>query len=113
MKIKAIFHIDEYEKWDLLLTNVGNLLKGIDITDAHVAIVANANAVTRYKKDSGSDNTVLEELARKGVIVIACNNALNMFNIEKEMLYHYVQVVPIGVKDIIEKQLEGYAYIKP
>ena len=61
MKIKAIFHIDECEKWDLLLTNVENLLKGIDIKDSQVEIVANSKAVMHYKKDSGSNNLSLEE----------------------------------------------------
>lgn len=111
--IKAVFHIDEMEKWDLLLANVKNLLNGIDIEDSRVEIVANSKAVTRYRKDSGLDNTNLEEAGKKGVDIIACNNALKSLNIDKEMLYDYVKVVPIGVKEIIEKQLDGYAYIKP
>jgi intracellular sulfur oxidation DsrE/DsrF family protein len=113
MKIKVIFHIDESEKWDLLLTNVKNLVKGIDIKDSQVEIVANSKAVMHYKKDSGSNDLSLEELAKKGIIFTACNNALNSLKIEKAMIYSYVKVVPIGVKEIIEKQLEGYAYIKP
>ena len=113
MKIKAVFHVDELEKWDLLITNVENLLKGIDIKDSQVEIVANSKAVMRYRKDFESDNTGLEELEKKGISVIACNNALNSLKIEKEMLYPYVKIVPIGVKEIIEKQLDGYAYVKP
>ncbi len=113
MKIKAIFHVDELEKWNLLITNVENLLKGIDIKDSQVEIVANSKAVMRYRKDFESDNTGLEELEKKGISVIACNNALNSLKIEKEMLCPYVKVVPIGVKEIIEKQLDGYAYVKP
>ena len=113
MKIKAVFHIDEMEKWDLLITNVKNLVKGINIEDSEVEIVANSKAVLRYKQDAGFDNTSLEELGEKGISIIACNNALNSLKIEKGMLYAFVKVVPIGVKEIIEKQLEGYAYLKP
>jgi len=113
MKIKAVFHIDEMEKWDLLITNVKNLVNGINIEDSEVEIVANSKAVLRYKQDTGFDNTSLEELGKKGISIIACNNALNSFKIEKGMLYAYVKVVPVGVKEIIEKQLDGYAYLKP
>jgi len=113
MNIKAIFHVDELDKWELLLENVQNLVKGIDIEKSQVEIVANSKAVMRYKKDFGADNSVLEELGKKGISIVACNNALNSLKIEKEMLYPYVKVVPIGAKEIIEKQLDGYAYIKP
>jgi uncharacterized protein len=113
MNMKAVFHVDELEKWDLLITNVENLVKGINVENSKIAIVANSRAVLRYKNDSGLNNASLEELSRKGVIIMACNNALNSLQIGKEMLYAFVKVVPIGVKEIIERQLEGYAYIKP
>jgi intracellular sulfur oxidation DsrE/DsrF family protein len=111
MKLKAIFHIDEMEKWDLLLGNVENLLKSLDNTDYEIAILANSKAVIRYKIDN--DNSRLEEIANRKVNIIACNNALNSQKISKDMLPNYIIVVPVGVKELIEKQLEGYAYIKP
>lgn len=113
MIIKAVFHIDEVEKWDLVITNVENLLKGIDIENSHITIVANSTAVIRYKISSSVDNSRLEKLSQNGVAVIACNNALNSLEIDKNMLYSYVKIVPIGVKEIIEKQFDGYAYLKP
>jgi uncharacterized protein len=111
--LKAVFHIDEMEKWDLLIANVKNLLNGIDVKDSRVEIVANSVAVLRYRKDSGSENANLEALEKEGVEIVACNNAMKSLKLDKEMLFAYVKVVPIGVKEIIEKQLDGYAYIKP
>ena len=111
MKLKAIFHIDEMEKWDLLLGNVENLLKSLDNTDYEITILANSKAVLRYKIDN--ENSRLEELSNRKVNIIACNNALNSQKISKDMLPNYIIVVPVGVKELIEKQLEGYAYIKP
>ena len=111
MKIKAIFHIDEIEKWNLLIGNVENLLNSLENMDYEIEILANSKAVIQYKKDN--DNSKLENLSNRKVDIIACNNALNSQRITKEMLPHYVRVVPVGVKELIEKQFDGYAYIKP
>jgi uncharacterized protein len=111
MKIKAIFHIDEIEKWDLLIGNVENLLNSLESTEYEIEILANSKAVIQYKKDN--DNSKLEKLVDRKVNIVACNNALKSQGITKEMLPHYVKIVPVGVKELIEKQLEGYAYIKP
>jgi uncharacterized protein len=113
MKIKAIFHIDEYEKWDLLLTNVENLLKGTDINEAEIEVVANSKAVAYYKADSSSNELRLEELSKRGIVFAACRNSLNSLKLDQDMLYPYIRIVPIGVKEIIEKEHEGFAYIKP
>jgi len=45
MKIKIVFHIDEMEKWELLIANIKNLANGINIEDSEVEIVANSKAV--------------------------------------------------------------------
>jgi intracellular sulfur oxidation DsrE/DsrF family protein len=113
MKVKAIFHIDEIEKWDLLIENVENLLKGIEYEEYEIEILANSKAVNKYKKGNAQEANRLEQLSKKKVNIIACNNALNSQKISRDMLFPYIKVVPIGVKELIEKQLEGYAYIKP
>jgi uncharacterized protein len=113
MGIKVVFHIDEIEKWGLVIANVRNLLNGIDIAESKIEIVANSKAVLKYVKQKENEESIFEELSKKGVQMVACNNALNSLKIGKETIYSYVRVVPIGVKEIIEKQQEGYAYIKP
>ncbi len=113
MGIKVVFHIDEMEKWGLVIANVRNLLNGIEITESEIEIVANSKAVMRYVKNQENEESIFEELSRIGVQIVACNNALNSLKIERETIYPYVRIVPIGVKEIIEKQQKGYAYIKP
>lgn len=113
MGIKVVFHIDEIEKWGLVIANVRNLLKGIEIAESEIEIVANSKAVLSYVKKQDNEESIFEELSTKGVQIVACNNALASLKVERESLYSYVRVVPIGVKEIIEKQQEGYAYIKP
>ncbi len=113
MKIKAVFHIDQNEKWKLLIGNVNNLYKGIDNKRLVITIVANSVAVSMYKERESIFKKELEELHNMGVRICACNNALNGMHIEKSEVMKIVEVVPIGVKEIIDRQLDGFAYIKP
>jgi intracellular sulfur oxidation DsrE/DsrF family protein len=55
----------------------------------------------------------MDGLNMKGVKFVACNNALMANNIEKHNIIHFVNIVPAGVLEILVKQSEGYAYIKP
>ena len=114
-EVKVIFHIDELDKWELLLKNVNNLLHAIDIEKSNIEVLANSEAVKFYNlnNDLNTDVTSMEGLSRKGIKFIACNNALNSYNIKKENLIDFIGIVPVGVLELINKQREGYAYIKP
>ncbi|MDD3226887.1 MAG: DsrE family protein [Tissierellia bacterium] len=112
---KVIFHIDEIDKWKLLLGNVGNLLNGIDNENLHIEVLANSEAVKYYgtKQNLDTDINTMESLNNKGVKFVACNNALMAYNIKKDDIIHFVDIVPAGVVELVIKQSNGYAYIKP
>lgn len=115
VEIKVIFHIDEIAKWKLLLKNVSNLLQAVDIEKSKIQVLANSEAVKLYivSEDLNAEITTMKELNSKGVKFVACNNALNSFSIKKENLLDIVDIVPVGVLELINKQSHGYAYIKP
>lgn len=115
LKYKAIFHIDEMHKWKLLLMNVSNLLEVIANEKFSIEVLANAEAVKYYDptQNLGTDIETLENLKIKGVKFVACNNALKVFKIEKHNILDFVDTVPAGVLELVVKQSEGYAYIKP
>jgi hypothetical protein len=114
-EIKVIFHIDELNKWKLLLKNVSNLLHAVDVEKCNIEVMANSEAVKLYtiNVDLNSEISVMKKLNSKGVKFVACNNALNSYGIKKEDLMECVDIVPVGVLELINKQAEGYAYIKP
>ena len=114
MVVKVIFHIDEPTKWSLLLKNVQNLAKAVDTKNSHIEVLANSEAVLLYTSlATGTDSSMMQELSHLGVLFAACNNALKGLGIQKEQLPQFVAVVPVGVLELIEKQSQGYAYIKP
>lgn len=110
----VLFHIDEPEKWGLLLRNVSNLREAAPPREIRIEVVANAQAVSFYAgRGEDADRARMRELARAGVRFTACGNALRGLNIPKEQLPAFVEVVPAGVLELVEKQAQGYAYIKP
>ena len=114
MIVKAVFHIDETQKWTLLLKNVRNLVQEVELSNSHIEVLANSEAVKAYVNTTLNANTALiKELANLGIHFTACNNALNGFGINRKQLEAFVEVVPVGVLEVIEKQAKGYAYIKP
>lgn len=112
MAFKVIFHIDEPSKWDLLLRNVQNLTKAADPKISEIEVLANAEAAGSYASPN-SGGKLMKELALAGVRFAACNNALKGMKITREQLPRFVEVVPVGVIELIEKQNQGFAYIKP
>ena len=110
---KVIFHVDELDKWKLLLKNVSNLLDAIDDNEYSIEVLANSEAVKFYDSNFNSDISVIEKLNSNGVKFVACNNALIANKIKSEDLIYVIEVVPVGVLELINKQSEGYAYIKP
>ncbi len=117
MEYKVIFHIDELNKWNLVLKNTSNLLEAIGNNKYYIEVVANAEAVKAYNSSSKETDlnfvNFFKELNNKGIKFVACNNALKAFNIKQEDLIDFVYIVSAGVLELVEKQMEGYAYIKP
>lgn len=103
---KVIFHVDEDDKLTMGINNIKNLLKaGVDVK---VILLLNGEA----PKAALSDER-LSELMNQDVIVSVCNNSLRGLNIDHKDLLKGINIVPAGVLELIERQAEGYAYIRP
>lgn len=105
----VILHIDELEKWSLVLGNVRNLKKAQ--VSLKIEVVANAIAVKGYL-DSG----LLEEikpLVEQHVLFVACANALRAHDIKENDLTAEIKIVPSGVMELVIQQQAGAAYVKP
>lgn len=113
--LRVVFHIDNSERWKMVLGNVKNLLNEISSNDIKIEVLANGNAVSEYDKSSKESDklNLMEDLSKNDVKFVACNNSLNSLKLSKEGLLDFVEIVPAGVLELIEKQDEGYAYIKP
>ena len=117
--MKALFHIDDNSRWELLLGNAANMLAYCDGAAEHppceIEIVANGPAVTRLTAAAAREAGIYDRLAALAgrVRICACNNALRANRIPAEELPPFVEVVPAGVVEIVEREEDGFAYLKP
>jgi hypothetical protein len=115
--LKVIFHINEVERWDIALGNITNLLKDVGEENVDVRVLANGQAVLAFSEESKIQR--MKELSDRGVRFLACRNSLrNLCStsdvcISEEHLPEFIGVVPAGITELIKRQSEGYAYIKP
>lgn len=108
-KLRAIFHVDEMSKWQLTIGNLRNLVRARENLD--LIVLANSEAV-KYLLADGADGEI-KILMENKIKVRACENALRAFEIEVDDLVTGVETVEAGVLELVERQEEGYAYIKP
>ncbi|WP_066645455.1 DsrE family protein [Christensenella timonensis] len=116
--MKVLLHVDEAEKWKLALGNAKNLLKyGEEFGKEYVVeILANSAAVTSLTQARAKEEGLfadMEDLAIQAVAFVACRNALKANSIMEGSLIPFVEVVPAGIAEIVDKQEDGYAYVKP
>ncbi len=126
-KYRVIFHIDEPSKGraDQVLMNITNLLDDMGDGNVDVELLANGGgvrALTREADEQGAQPgraKVVEQaalvlaLARRGVRFVACQNSMNHLNMQRSDLLDLVEVVPAGVSELVRKQNQGWAYIRP
>lgn len=110
---KVIFHVDEINKAALALNNIKNLITDLGNENLQVELLVNSEGVNMLLKAALDYNDKIQELHTRSVVFSACANSMKGLNISKEQLYDFAQVVPSGVGELVKKQADGFAYIKP
>ena len=100
------------EKWNMALINASNVRKAYGDKGVAVEIVAYGPGLKMLRKDS-SVAAGLEEVKQSGVKLLACGNSMTMSHTTRDELNRAVDIVPAGIVEIMERQQEGYAYVRP
>jgi len=113
---KVVFHldVDEEKRLVMALNNMDNLLKEVAETEAAICLVANGSAVGLFARECAAAYSLrVGELARKGVRFLVCNNSLTNLNLDPGDLLNDCEIIKAGIMELIQRQADGYAYIKP
>ncbi|AJA46820.1 hypothetical protein CPAST_c07200 [Clostridium pasteurianum DSM 525 = ATCC 6013] len=111
---KILFHIDELNKWDLLLKDVSISINFYRDIDFHIYVLATSEAVKFYnsKDISYTHLDFMEYLANNNVEFAAGKEDMDYYDIDLKNLVQFVQVVPSGSLELVNRQKEGYTYLK-
>ena len=113
-KSKVVMQVSDSDagKWNLALNNAKNLQTDLGAANVDIEIVAYGPGIGMLKADSVVGVRVDEALA-SGVKVVACENTMRGQKLTKPDMLERVGYVSAGVVEIMQRQQQGWAYIRP
>jgi intracellular sulfur oxidation DsrE/DsrF family protein len=99
-------------KWSLALNNARNLQTDLGAQNVEIEIVAYGPGIGMLKAESVAGNRIGEAL-HSGVKVSACENTMRGQKLAKSDMLDGIGYVPAGVVEIMKRQQEGWAYLRP
>lgn len=94
----------------VLFNQLNNVLN--EAPDTKIEVVFHSAAVFALLKDTGYFKPQITALYKKGVSFAVCNNSLKKRNISPDRVIPGVIIVPVAILELVQKQEEGWAYIK-
>ena len=113
-KQKVIFQVSDADpkKWNLALNNAKNVQTDLGKGNTEIEIVAYGPGIGMLKLESEVGNRVAEAVGA-GVKIVACENTMTSQKLTKADMLSNIGYVKAGVVELMQKQQDGYAYIRP
>lgn len=111
---KVVFQVSDSDpqKWGLTLNNVKNVQTDLGADKVELEVVVYGPGIGMLKAESPIANRVAEAL-KSGVKVVACENTMKAQKLTRADMHDGIGYVPAGVIELMRRQQEGYAYIRP
>jgi intracellular sulfur oxidation DsrE/DsrF family protein len=99
-------------KWNLALNNARNLQADLGANNVDVEIVAYGPGIGMLKLDSPVAGRI-DEATAAGVKIVACEITMKGQKLVRADMLNAVGYVPAGVVELMSRQQQGWAYIRP
>jgi intracellular sulfur oxidation DsrE/DsrF family protein len=99
-------------KWSLALNNAKNIQTDLGAANVDIELVAYGPGIGMLKADSIVGNRV-DEAIEAGVKVVACENTMRNQKLSQVDMLKKISYVQAGVVEIMQRQQQGWAYIRP
>ncbi len=111
---KVVFQVSDNDpaKWNLTLNNVRNVQADLGDNKVTAEVVVYGPGIAMLKAGSPVAQRVADALG-KDVKVVACENTMRAQKLTYDDMLPKIGYVPAGVVELIQRQADGYAYIKP
>lgn len=111
---KVVIQVSDADpaKWNLALNNARNLQADLGAANIDIEIVAYGPGIGMLKADSVVGNRI-DDAVGAGVKAMACENTMRGRKLTKSDMLDKVGYVPSGVVEIMRKEQQGWAYIRP
>ena len=99
-------------KWNLALNNAKNLQDDVGAANIDIEIVAYGPGINMLKLESSTGSRIADAM-KANIKVIACENTMRGQKLSKDDMLGGISYVNAGVTEIMKKQGEGWAYLRP
>ena len=113
-KNKIVFQMSDADpaRWSLALNNMRNVQVDLVDDEVELELVAYGPGIGMLKADSAVAKGVAEAL-KNGARVVACENTMKAQKLAYADMLPNIGYAPSGVVELMRKQQQGYAYIRP
>ena len=98
--------------WNLALNNVHNIQAELGAANVDIEVVAYGPGIGMLKLDSPVANRIAEVTAA-GVKVVACENTMRGAHLSRGDMLDGIGYVSAGVVEIMQRQQQGWSYVRP
>lgn len=111
---KVVFQVSDGEpqKWYLTLSNVKNVQQDLGIKNVQIEIVVYGPGLDMVLLETEMAGKIDEAVSR-GVKIVACENTMIGRKLTRADMYPSVGYVKAGVVELMKRQRQGWAYIRP
>jgi hypothetical protein len=111
---KVVIQVSDSDpaKWRLALNNARNVQTDLGAANVAIEIVAYGPGIGMLKADSAVAGGV-DDAISSGVKVVACENTMHGQKLTNVDMLNKIGYVPAGVVELLQKQQQGWAYIRP
>jgi uncharacterized protein len=113
-KARMVIQVSDNDtsKWSLALNNANNIQKDLGKDKVELEIVVFGPGIHMLKAESEVGNRVADAVGA-GIKVMACQNTMRNQKLTPDDMLTTVGYVPAGVVEILRKQQQGFAYLRP
>lgn len=113
-KERVVFQVSDGDpqKWNLALNNIKNVQDALGKDKVDVELVVYGPGIGMLKMESPVGNRVNDTVAT-GTKIVACETTMHAQKLSKEDMLKSIGYVPGGVIELMKREKEGWAYIRP
>jgi uncharacterized protein len=111
---KVVFQVSDRDpaKWGLTLNNARNVQADLGKDKVQVEIVAYGPGLEMLKFDSAVSGRLGQAMNDK-VTLLACENTMRNTKTTRAQMYPGIAYVDAGVTHLMQRQREGWSYVRP
>lgn len=113
-KSKVVLQVSDADpaRWGLALNNAKNVQQELGAGKVDIEIVAYGPGIGMLKSEAPTANRITEAV-QSGIKVVACENTMTTQKLTKADMHAAIGYAPSGVVEIMKRQGEGWAYVRP